>query len=302
MARIRIGPLQDHVLGRLTAFGVIKLLKLESIKHCFLDIKCLGGISLLIIFTASCVAPQQTPTANKPTSPAPEVVAQKSLEQIFQAKMQKAKALDLGGKTNEAFQAYMDLLANGTTREGLLQRIIAVVKKMNPPPPVPKELRKQLVFAKTASDEAKDNAGYDRAIAEYRKAVKLAPWVADIYLNLALVQEKRRNYKNAVAGLQLFLDLSPNDPQRQLVQDKIYEMEFMSKEIVRRQKDATRGRQACLDACGNITQSGVGIVRDQQHCVEMFGSFGYGLTPTRHRRQVECQNLVRNNEACKARC
>jgi len=264
----------------------------------------LNGVSVLIIFVAGCAAPQQTPTTAKPpTAPPPEVVkAKKSPEQIRLEKMQEAEALALSGKTNDAFQAYMKLLAAWPTKKDIALRIIEITKKMDAPPPAPEGLRKQLVFAKTASDEAKDNAGYDRAISEYSKAVQMAPWISDIYINLGLLHEKRKNYEKAAGALQIFLDLSPNDPQKKLVQDKIYEMEFLAKDTVRKQEDIVKKRQACLSACSNITQPSVGIIRNQKHCEEIFGSWGYGLTPTRHRRQEECKNLVRNNEACKARC
>lgn len=276
----------------------------KSIKT-FSEVTILGGLSILLILLAGCAAtPQPTPTAKPPTAPPPEIVkAKKSSEQIRLENIQKADDMALAGKTKEAFEAYMDIFSNDNhSGTGLILRIVSVAKKMTAPPPAPEGLKKQLVFAKMASSEAKDNAGYDRAIQEYQKTVKLAPWMADLYLNLGLAHEKRKNYKNAVTNLQLFLDIALDDPQRKLVQDKIYEMEFLAKDTVRKQENIVKRRQACLSTCSNITQSGTGIVRNQKHCEEIFGSFGHNLTPTRHRRQENCKNLVRNNEACKARC
>jgi tetratricopeptide (TPR) repeat protein len=106
------------------------------------------------------------------------------------------------------------------------KRVMNLYPKIDPPPAIPEEARKRSVFGMTAVKEAKDAKGLDRAIEEYRKAIQLAPWWADLYYNLGMVQEQRSNFREAAETFKLYLAAAPKDPQAQLIQNKIYELEY----------------------------------------------------------------------------
>ncbi len=140
----------------------------------------------------------------------------------------QAEQAEKKGDYRKAFRLYLET----STRQGLdsdiRKRVMKLYPKIDPPPAIPEEARKRAVFGMTAVKEAKDPKGLDRAIEEYRKAIQLAPWWADLYFNLAMVQEQRSHFREAAETFKLYLAASPQDPQAQLIQNKIYELEYKS--------------------------------------------------------------------------
>ena len=128
-----------------------------------------------------------------------------------------------------ALKISADIYSGKSIDFSVARQSIEVVKKLDPPPAIPEEVRKLAVFAQTATKQAKDEKGYDRAIDEYIKAITLAPWWADMYVNLALLQEQTGRFPEAIESLKLYLLASPSAPDAQTVQTKIYELEFKMK-------------------------------------------------------------------------
>jgi tetratricopeptide (TPR) repeat protein len=108
---------------------------------------------------------------------APLLAKKKILHQVEQA--------EKNGQYRKAFQLYMEASTKQGLDSDMLKRVLKLYKKLDPPPAVSEEARKCAVFGMTAAKEFKDPKGFDRAIEEYRKAIKLAPWWADLYYNLA---------------------------------------------------------------------------------------------------------------------
>jgi len=179
--------------------------------------------------------------------------------EILRGEEEKKINIKLGSKSSRAAMAYMEsnkliapLLAkkkmfapaeeaekNGDYRKAFLLyrkaprsdseiigRIISLYHKLDPAPAIPEEARKHAVFAATATKAAKDNNGYDLAINEYHTVMRLAPWWADPYINLSLLLERRARLSEAVKALRFYLLASPNAPDTNTIQTKIYELEF----------------------------------------------------------------------------
>jgi tetratricopeptide (TPR) repeat protein len=138
----------------------------------------------------------------------------------------QAEQAEKNGEIRKALQLYLEASMKHGPDSDLLKRVMKLYKGLDPPPAIPEEARKCAVFGMTAAKESKDSQGFDRAIEEYRKAIGLAPWWVDLYYNLALVQEQRGDFRQAAGSLKLYLLASPNDPQTQLIQNKIYELEY----------------------------------------------------------------------------
>jgi tetratricopeptide (TPR) repeat protein len=139
---------------------------------------------------------------------------------------QKAEQAETNGDYRKAFRLYLETSAHQGLDSDIKKRVMKLYPKINPPPAIPEEARKRAVFGMTAAKEAKDPKGLDQAIEEYRKAIQLAPWWADLYYNLAMVQEQRSHFRQAAETFKLYLAASPGDPQAQLIQNKIYELEY----------------------------------------------------------------------------
>ncbi len=128
----------------------------------------------------------------------------------------------------KAFQICLDYLKEHTDSD-IQKRIIQLYPRLDPKPSIPEEARKHAAFASAAAEEAAKTANekyLDRAINEYREALKLAPWWPDIYINAALVMEQRKLYDDAAQMLSLFLLAAPNDPEAPALQDKIYKLKY----------------------------------------------------------------------------
>jgi len=141
---------------------------------------------------------------------------------------QQAEQAERNGDYRKAFQLYLETSAKQGLDSDIKKRLMKLYPQIDPPPAIPEEARKRAVFGMTAVKEAKDSKGLDRAVEEYRKAIQLAPWWADLYYNLAMVQEQRSSFREAAETFKLYLAASPKDPQAQLIQNKIYELEYKS--------------------------------------------------------------------------
>jgi tetratricopeptide (TPR) repeat protein len=139
---------------------------------------------------------------------------------------QQAEQAEKNGEYRKAFRLYLETSAKQGLDSDIRKRVMKLYPKIDPAPAIPEEARKRAVFGMTAVKGAKDPKGLDRAIEEYRKAIQLAPWWADLYYNLAMVQEQRSHFLEAAETFKLYLAASPKDPQAQLIQNKIYELEY----------------------------------------------------------------------------
>lgn len=142
----------------------------------------------------------------------------------------------------------------------LRERIINLVKKIDPKPAVPEEARRYAVYDMTALREARQKSDNERAARELEQASRLAPWWADVYVNLGIVYGNTENYEAAIRSLKLYLLAAPGAPDAQAVQTKIYEFEYKQRTYAAAERlrgmwaqDQTDNpaSRACLRARGN---------------------------------------------------
>jgi len=91
----------------------------------------------------------------------------------------------------------------------LREKIIRHVQAMKPVPAVPEEARKYVNRGMAAAEGAKTESDYKDAIAEFQKAVNIAPWVGAGYRGLAVMQDKAGQYTQALQNLKLFVLTNP---------------------------------------------------------------------------------------------
>lgn len=152
----------------------------------------------------------------------------------FQAVMSAREAL-AQGQTRVALQHYMAALSIALNLQidstksvdfSVAAGAIETYQRLEPKPVISEEARKRAVFAATATKMAENNRGLEHAIDEYLKAISLAPWWADLYVNLALLQEQLEYYPAAIESLRLYLLAAPDAIDASSVQTKIYELEY----------------------------------------------------------------------------
>lgn len=118
------------------------------------------------------------------------------------------RAAEQAGHYREALELYAKALesaAPGSTQEQQLrERIIDVVKNVRPAPAVPQEALLRLGRARGFIELAKQPQDYQRPADELRAGLRIAPWWAEGYFNLAVVLEKAEKYGDAIASLKLY--------------------------------------------------------------------------------------------------
>ena len=132
------------------------------------------------------------------------------------------------GDVDAALTGYKELLqvSQGNMEEDqrLREKIIKFVVSLKTPPPITEEVRRQVVRAQTM---IRMNQGVGPAAAELASAMILAPWWADGYYNLGLMQEGAGNFTGAIRSLKLCLLADPHAPNAEAIQNKIYELEVL---------------------------------------------------------------------------
>ncbi len=144
----------------------------------------------------------------------------------------KARVTERAGRSLEALGHYLaavkalpeapDLEVDGRIR----RRLIELVAKLEAPPSPPEEARRRMAYAVTALEGATTAAQYDKALVEFYRALKSAPWWAPLYFNTGMVLEQGGYLASARSHLQLYLLAAPNAEDRDTVQQKIYSLEY----------------------------------------------------------------------------
>ena len=140
------------------------------------------------------------------------------------------------GKLRQALTYYVEALKVDINNQKLREKIIKLVRKIQPPPALPDEARRFTVRGQTAIKEAKNISDYKEAILEFNKALRIAPWWADAYFNLAVAQEKAEQFAKAIRNLKLYLLAAPHAPDYQKVEDQIYALEYRMEKLVKKKK------------------------------------------------------------------
>jgi len=134
------------------------------------------------------------------------------------------------GTSHESLKRSIELI--GAYPEGheeeqrLRKHAIAIVQKRDRPPAIPEEARRYFFRGQAATKNAESVSDFHDAVMEYKRALLKAPWWADAYYNLALVQERTRQFDDAIKSFQFYLLAAPDADDARTVRDKIYELEY----------------------------------------------------------------------------
>jgi tetratricopeptide (TPR) repeat protein len=136
---------------------------------------------------------------------------------------------DLGKALYNYQEVLKDIRRYVEQDERVRQSVIKVVRAMPMPPLLPEETLRSM-----ARGEMKVKMGgagsYKAAAAEMEQAVLVAPWFADGYFNLGIVQEKANMFAQAIQNFRLYLLAAPGSPNAKAVQTKIYALEVMEEQ------------------------------------------------------------------------
>ncbi len=111
----------------------------------------------------------------------------------------------------------------------LREQVIKVARAMNPRPALPEEAVRAMARGETKVKMGGAGA-YAEAAVEMEQAVLAAPWYADGYFRLAMVQERAEMFGEASKNFRLYIAAAPNAPNAASIRTKIYSLEVMQEE------------------------------------------------------------------------
>ncbi len=85
---------------------------------------------------------------------------------------------------------------------------------------------REMIYGRVALQDAKEKQDYLESARQFETAVDKAPSCAAAYFNLGIVYEKVGAYQKALDALKKYLSLSPQASDTDMVQGKIYELEY----------------------------------------------------------------------------
>lgn len=131
----------------------------------------------------------------------------------------------------DALKQYITDLQKNPNDTSLRERIIKTVLNIKTAPPLPEETRKFMARGKAALKGAKEEKDFSEAAEEFKKAVLSAPWLAEGYYNLGIVQDKAGQHAAAIESLRLYLMAAPAANDADAVKELIYEIEYRKEKL-----------------------------------------------------------------------
>lgn len=148
------------------------------------------------------------------------------------------------GNLRQALTHYINALQSpeeySPKDQRLREKVISIVQKLKPPPAVPEEAERYMARGRAAVKAATSTKDFVKAAKEFIKALRIAPWLAEGYYNLGIVEDKAGHYEHTIQNLKLYLLAIPNTPDAKDVKALMYEIEYRKE---RAQKEAIAKRE-----------------------------------------------------------
>jgi tetratricopeptide (TPR) repeat protein len=137
------------------------------------------------------------------------------------------------GERAAAIAAYTDVLRKhpeGIASVGeLVNHAIDDALILHPPPAVPADAKTHTAAALKIVQSAKTKADLAAARLEYQSALALAPWWADVWFNLAALDEQLGADGEASFALETYLRSAPDAPDKDRIEKKLEELRSKAK-------------------------------------------------------------------------
>jgi tetratricopeptide (TPR) repeat protein len=159
------------------------------------------------------------------------LLAEKAAEDL-----QRATAAASGRRFPEAIQQFtsaLQRLPEGQAKQDALLKLLRLVATMPTPPPLTEQGERYFARGNAMLKSATSPDAIDRAILEFRSAIRRSPWWTNSYLNLGLAYAQRRLYRDATLYFKLYLIANPDAKNAGAVREQIYELEYKQEREVR---------------------------------------------------------------------
>lgn len=138
----------------------------------------------------------------------------------------KAKAFESNGQLKEALTELSKALKAADETEGQeIQETVFRVARKNPLlSEMPEDARKHALRGEALMEEG----NFEQAAAEFKKAIRIAPYTARLYYTSALINAELKKYPEAIQYMSIYLKAAPDAPDARASKDEIYKWELMA--------------------------------------------------------------------------
>jgi len=169
----------------------------------------------------------------------------------------------------EQLNRYVNELQKSPGDAALREKVIRHAQTMKPAPPIPEDFKKYMARGRAAFEVAKSTEGFASAVAEFKKGVDAAPWLASGYYNLGHAQDGAGDFAGAIQSFRFYLIANPSAKDAQTVKNRIYGLEY-------KLEQATKAQQAAADEQRKAQQAAA----DEQRKAQQEAAFVRGLAGT----------------------
>ncbi|EDZ63275.1 protein containing Tetrtricopeptide repeat (TPR) domain [Sulfurimonas gotlandica GD1] len=165
------------------------------------------------------------------------------LKPVIDELEQSAKNYNEQGKYNQSIEVYTQMLSfaqNKAEVEKINENMINTIHKMNELPAIGDKANKHIVRAEMFIK----SGNYPIAIEEFNKALKLAPFSALLYFNIAILEGKIANYPLAIDSMNMYIKMAPQAPNVTSAKNQVTKWEV----IMEQNKEQRISQEKKIDA------------------------------------------------------
>lgn len=137
----------------------------------------------------------------------------------------KAGEFESKGQYKEALSELSEALktADETETQAIRETIFSMVRLKPSLSELPEDARRNVLRGEMLVKEG----SFEKAAAEFKQAIRIAPYVAKLYYNSALIYAELKKYPEAIRQMNLYLQAAPDAPDARAAKDEIIKWEFM---------------------------------------------------------------------------
>jgi tetratricopeptide (TPR) repeat protein len=136
----------------------------------------------------------------------------------------KARSFESKGQYKEALSELSEAVkvADDTELQDIQETLFSMIR-MNPSlSELPEEARKHVLRAQVLKNEG----NFEQAATEFKKAIQIAPYVAGLYYDSALMNAELKKYAEAIRYMKIYLKAAPDAPDARDAKDEVFKWEF----------------------------------------------------------------------------
>lgn len=149
----------------------------------------------------------------------------KALKPFVASKKESASALKAQGRHKEALKELSEAMkvADDTELQDIQETLFSMIRRNPLLSEMPEDARKYALRSEVMVKEG----SFEQAATELKKAIQIAPYVARLYYNGALINAKLKKYPEAIRHMKIYLKAAPDAPDARAAKDEIFKWEFM---------------------------------------------------------------------------